>query len=70
MKGHVAPASNLRNKRLALVFLAISKKNILDKASIKTVEGESLHGIMFTARPFKRVGCTEVDLGFGRDWEI
>ena len=50
LKGRIRRPSNLRNKRLALVFLAIYGKNILDKASIKTVEGESLHGIMFNPR--------------------
>jgi hypothetical protein len=71
LKGRIRRPSNQRNKRLALVFLAISRKNILDKASIKTVEGESLHGIMFTAGLVKWLGCgTEVDLGSGRDGEI
>ena len=38
--------SNPQNKRLALEVLAISNKNMLDKPSIKTVEGESLHGMV------------------------
>jgi hypothetical protein len=37
---------NRQNKRLALEFVAISNKNMLDKPSIKTVEGESLHGMV------------------------
>jgi hypothetical protein len=41
---------NRQNKRLALEFVAISNKNMLDKPSIKTVEGESLHGMVWGER--------------------
>lgn len=37
---------NSKNKRLALELLTVSRKNILDKPLRKTVEGESVHGMM------------------------
>ena len=45
-EGMLRATVNRRNKRLALEFAAISSKNMLDKPSIKTVEGESLHGMV------------------------
>jgi hypothetical protein len=46
-KGRAPAVSNLQNKRLALAFCAICQKNMLDKAPSETVEGESLHGMLF-----------------------
>ena len=45
-EGVLGATLNRQNKRLALEFVTISNENVLDKPSTKTVEGESLHGIV------------------------
>src|SRR5579863_3510195 len=65
LQRRIEPPSNLRNKRLALVFSTISQKNVLDNASIKTVEGESLHGIISSARILPEAGGFLEGIVFG-----